>query len=315
MVEQTEEFMLKMNNDQQLPISRQKQITPPLLQNSSSLTNFKQFNRSRTLTSQNNDMLNSVLSNNNIGGGYFDSLSSKIIDDTNIETNNIVANKRVGPIQRPNAQRQQQDKSNSDQCGFSSKNNNYLKSQDHELLNGLDIWNQQLAEAAAASEASKIPSTNINTFNLLTNSFTYSQPSHNRYDFWNNPIDPPTTTQTANNGQSTWPSFHVDYLTNLIQTGEPQGPEQAPLTTDNLSYLWFTPSSSTNDNQFDMNTNTNTFDFNTTSSTLPWNSVLLNNLNDCLTISNDGNNIIDNSRATLESLWLNNEHEDDEFKI
>jgi hypothetical protein len=299
MVEQTEEFMLKMNNDQQLPISRQQQVTPPLLQNSSSLSNFKQFNHQQTLTPQNNVMFNSLLSNNNIGGGYFDSLSSKIIDDTTIENNNIVANKRVGPIQRPtNAQRQQQHK--------------FL--QDDQLLNSLHIWNQQLVEAAA----------NSNTFNLLTNSFAYSQPSHNnRYDVWNNPIDdthnnlysPPSIIQTANNGQSTWPSFHVDYLTNLIQTGEPQGPEQAPLTTDNLSYLWLTPSSSTNDNQFDTNTNTNAFDFNTASSTLPWNSVLLNNLNDCLTISNDGNNIIDNSRATLESLWLNNEQEDDEFKI
>ena len=256
-------------------------------------------------------------SSNHCGGGgdgYFE--SSNIIDDSNcIDSNtNIVANKRVGPIQRPtNAQRQHQQKlANSDLFGFS---NNLLRYSpqppDDQLLNNLHIWNQQLAEAA--SRSSKTPTTNSNTFNLLTNSFTYSQPSQNTsFDVWNNnnPMNAHNGLYSpSNNGQTSWPNFHVDYLTNLIQTGEPQGPEQAPLTTDNLSYLWFTPSNDTN--QFD----TNAFDYHTSSSTLPWNSVLLNNLNDCLTISDDGNNIIDNSRATLESLWLNNEPEpDDDYK-
>ena len=321
MVEQTEEFMLKMDEaSKSININSNKKhqnqvslSSSPLQQSVFSASPLKNHQQS-------NEFYSSVLPNDNSlqisPNDYASQLAMKTNNNNNIKESSsykhpqkfnndiIVANKRVGPIQRPtNSQRQQQQQQT---VLINNNNNNNLfgssaiitpSQPDEHLLNSLHMWNQQLAEAAAANENA---TTNINTFNLLTNSFTYTQPRQN-FDLWENPLSPlHNQTYLHHNGQKKWPSFDNDYLSTITQNEE--NVNLLP-STENLSYLWSNQSKNdyNNINQSDANTFNNQPE-----STLPWNSVLLNNLNDCFTFSNDGNNLIDSSRAALESLWLNN---------
>lgn len=331
MVEQTEEFMNKMSENNGLNINHQQKQKESSLHHAAVLStspslnsNQQQYLNTLAASQENrNNVYSPVLSKCNNNGDYSHNLLLKpnIIDDQ--QNSNIVANKRVGPIQRPTntnrQQQQQQQMMNSNLFNFSNHVQHPAVIPDDQLLNNLHVWNQQLVEAASSTQiGGNTPpvTTNINTFNLLTNSFTYSQPAQNTFDVWNetnNPIEshiyaPNNNSNNNNATQIAWSNFNVDYLTNFIQAVKPQVPQEqtTQLTTDSLSYPWFTP---TNEDAHQFNgINTNAFDYDTlssapvVSSTVPWNSVLLN-------IPNDGNDAMDSSsRATLESLWLNSEH-------